>query len=234
MPGVWGVKIGDKILQNGMGVLCPLAQNTNVFVDLKHYDTPNRLARIVAQYAKFGEYAPKLITISGDAYKNSQSLLPAIAVRENINIIITGVLSSWSDDDCLDVYSMTASAWQSHMHGRAFESDAQGITCPAWLLEDQCIAEDIVHVREQGEFHVIATGIRSEGVPAGNHVEPRTAKFALEHGATHVVVGSEVINAPDPLLALRSIAASCEAAKQYSLQSELGFSPTGQVIDKKV
>jgi orotidine-5'-phosphate decarboxylase len=226
LPGVWGFKVGDLVLKHGISqMMYPGGEKFNMFVDLKHFDTIDRLVRIMREYAVLGEYAPTFITISGDACKAPHDLNKIIAVRGTCNIIVTGTLSSWSDDDCLDVYNMTAAAWQAHMHGRAFENDAQGITCPAWLLEDEVVQEDIIHTREQAGFYVIATGIRSEGIPAGNHAQPRTPEFALQHGATHVVIGSEVINAVDPVATLRSLALRCLADGPQAL---------GQHVDKTV
>ncbi len=204
IPGLWGEKIGDDVLWNGAHAQLETGFPRK-FVDLKHYDTESRLKRIVAGYAALPR-PPALLTISGelndtDAYKGLAS------VRGNVGLILTGPLSNWDDEFCLDKFNFTAGAWMDHVLTLAFESDMQGVTCPAWLLDDTDIKQVLEEVRKEEEFIVIATGIRSEGVPPGNHKHPRTPAFAIKHGATFVVVESEVTGLPGrgPLTQLQRI-----------------------------
>ena len=102
---------------------------------------------------------------------------------------------------------------------RAFDSHAQGITCPAWLLPK-------LTPMAGWRPYIIATGVVSDGVNPRHHAKPRTIEFALKHGATHVVVGTEVIGARDPIASLRSLCERYTAAK--------GIIKPGTFVDKTV
>lgn len=204
IPGLWGEKIGDELLWNGAAIQMQLGY-PNKFVDLKHYDTTSRLKRIVAGYAKL-QRPPALLSISGEL-NDTKAYKKVVSGRGEVGIILTGPLSNWDDDFCLDKFSMTTEAWMDHVFTLALESGAQGVTCPAWLLEEPDLKMWLDEIRKEEEFIVIATGIRSHGVPPGNHKHPRTPGFAMEHGATFVVIESEVTDLPgrEPLAQLQRI-----------------------------
>ncbi len=193
IPGVWGEKIGDDVLWNGAREQLSIGFPKQ-FVDLKHGDTKERLKRIVAGYALL-PHPPALLTISGEL-NDTKTYKKIVAVRGKVGIILTGPLSDWSDKFCWEKYSMSAADWMMHVILHAHKSGAQGVTCPAWLLEEKTVSSLINTVRKKKEFMVVATGIRSKGVPKGNHKYPRTPAFAMKHGATLIVVESEVTGAP--------------------------------------
>lgn len=207
-PGVWGFKLGDKIIENGLTKsLCPMSKRFNVFVDLKHDDVAGRIKRIVNMYADLGAYAPKMLTISGDC--SFAAIKSAVEVRGTIDIIVTTVLSD--DDgrvsDLVDKIEQRIELAQG--------AGAQGITCPAFLLPE---------VNLTGwQPIIVATGVVSDGIDAHHHVLPRPLEFAFEHGATHVVVGTEVIKASDPEMTLYKLAVRIQGARK-----------SGTVIDKVV
>ena len=87
MSGLWGYKIGDKILTYGLTTaLCPIGKKYNIFADLKHHDVRGRLTRIVKLYAELSEYAPKFLTISGA--RPVEAIASAVEARGSINIIL--------------------------------------------------------------------------------------------------------------------------------------------------
>jgi orotidine-5'-phosphate decarboxylase len=204
IPGVWGEKIGDDILWNGARTQLQRTLG-KVFVDLKAYDTKDRLMRIIAGYATL-PHPPTLLSISGEL-NDGKAYKKIVAARGRVGILLTGPLSDWNDEFCLDKYTMTAAAWMDHVLTLAYESGAQGVTCPAWLLKDKNLKSFIKEMRANEEFLVVATGIRSKGVPKGNHKYPRTPEFAMRHGASLIVIESEVTSLPgrEPLAQLKKI-----------------------------
>lgn len=212
LPGLWGYKVGDSILNYGMiASLSAIAREHRIMVDLKHHDVEGRIARIVALYASLGDYAPTYLTISGAC--SLDALSAAVEMRGKVDIIVTTVLSD--EDDDADELRETATDRTLN----AVACHAQGVTCPAWLLPD------IAPVKEKKL--VIATGVVSQGVAARHHIEPRPVEFAVAHGATHVVVGTEVTAAHDPIKTLRDLCARYEKAQKNMLP------PPGSVLDKR-
>ncbi len=211
IEGLWGFKLGDEILKHGMTTaLCPFAKKHKVFVDLKHHDVRGRLARIVKLYADLGEYAPKFLTICGKS--DQDAITEAVSVRGTIDIIVTGILSDQKrvgteEDDQLE-----------HME-KALQAGAQGITCPVDLLPE------IDWQADWDDGHIVATGVVSEGVDPRHHREPRPPAFALKYGATHAVIGTEVIAAEHPLSALQDL------CSRYKIQRPAAV---GLVVDKVV
>ncbi len=213
LSGLWGFKLGDEVLKHGMTTaLCPFGKKYNMFVDLKHYDVRGRLARIVKLYADLGEYAPKFLTICGKS--DQDAITEAVSVRGSIDIIVTGILSDQKrvgteEDDQLE-----------HME-KALQAGAQGITCPAWLLPEFDWKNDF----ENG--HVIATGVMSADVDPRHHRYPMPPEFALKYGATHAVIGTEVVAAKDPLGTLQELCSRYAAPKAP-------FVAPGSLVDRTV
>ncbi len=189
MQGFWGVKLGDEIIDCGLTTATsPFVNRHHVFVDLKHYDVRDRLARIVRKYARGAEYAPKFLTISGA--RPVEAIAAAVAERGPIDIIVTGPLS---DDHLADEEDVAETL------DKVYESGAQGITCPAWLLPESPL--------KTYDGHVVTTGVVSKGVARRHHFNPRPLEFALDYGATHVVVGTEVTESDDPFKTLLGLVA---------------------------
>lgn len=202
LEGLWGFKIGDEILKHGItNALYPWGKRYNFFVDLKHHDVAGRLERIVALYATLGPYAPKFLTISGE--RPVEAIAAAVKARGTIDIIVTGALSDEELTITEGVGKMLAAM------NKVMRAGAQGVTFPAW------IAAHIDSVLKRSAWqgcHSVFTGVVSEGVPARHHFNPRPLEFALAHGATHVVVGTEVVASNDPIRTLQTLTARCNAA----------------------
>jgi orotidine-5'-phosphate decarboxylase len=195
IEGVWGYKIGDRILQNGLEHAMHIwAKRVKAFVDLKHYDVPGRIERIVSLYAEMNEFAPRLLTISGEC--SPDALRRAVLARGRMHIVVTTVLSDDSSnrEQLLDKLNERTD--------KAFAAGAQGITCPARLLPEL----DIQTLQHQWRPEIVATGVVSNGVSPRHHTNPRTVEFARDHGATYAVIGTEVIAASEPMIALYKLA----------------------------
>lgn len=195
--GLWGYKLGDEVLRHGITtVLYAFAKRHKVMIDLKHEDVPGRLARIVKLYAAMDGLAPKFLTVSGDS--SIDALRAAIAERRSVDIIMTTVLSDVHHID------LDHDAFGDLME-KVCTVAPQGITCPAWLLPE-------LDLKGRWQGHIIATGVVSEGVEPRHHFNPQTLEYALEKGATHVVVGTEVVSSIDPVKTLANLALRCQIA----------------------
>jgi orotidine-5'-phosphate decarboxylase len=88
----------------------------------------------------------------------------------------------------------------------AIESGATGIVASAWELPQlrEALPEDTVFV---------TPGIRSPGDPTEDQTRVVTAREAVERGATYIVVGRPIRNAPDPVEAAQRIVEDIASAK---------------------
>lgn len=204
-PHIAGLKLGDAIDEHGVRTVFKHPLNSvAVFVDEKRHDTADRVERRVARYARLGSYTPKYFTVSGDM--SLEALKRVAAVRGDMHILLVPVLSDWTEEDCCYNYSMSAASvlfWRVH---KAKEAGLQGITCPAYLLPALGNAQDL---------EVMVTGVVSDNAAAHNHKNPRPPRFVLKHRMHNIVglvAGREVTGAPDPIAALVSINAECQAA----------------------
>ena len=60
------------------------------------------------------------------------------------------------------------------------------------------------------EAAIVTPGIRPAGADAGDQKRIATPAFAIEHGASHIVVGRPITKAEDPVAAYRAIVAELE------------------------
>ena len=63
-------------------------------------------------------------------------------------------------------------------------------------------------------FAIITPGVRPAGAPAGDQARVVTPKDAIAAGATYLVVGRPILEAPNPAKAVRQIADEIAAACQ--------------------
>lgn len=218
MPGVWGIKLGNIVLEQGIeSVLQNIAGRVKVFVDLKHTDVHDRMVSIVELYRGMGACAPDYLSISGDV--NSATLKSVRATGAGMTIVMVPIRSDQSDEECKREYGYADFEWLLKRLVKAECAGISAVTCPARLLT--CLSG----MRTRKSFRtIIATGVRSEGVQTNEHVKPLQPERALELGATHVVIEREVTEATDPVAALYALATRCAAVQ----------SRPGQLVDIKV
>ena len=70
-----------------------------------------------------------------------------------------------------------------------------------------CSAHEIELLRKAcgNDFALIVPGIRPEGAEQGDQKRVMTPWQALDKGATHLVIGRPITNAPDPAVAAQDI-----------------------------
>jgi len=205
-PGIWGVKVGDCILKDGVIDALRGCANMNTFVDLKHGDTPDRMERIMEIYARL-HMPPTFVSVCG--FWDEGMLSRAVHHAGPMQVIMVTVPSHWDDRVAIRGYRLTCDELLSDMEQKAYDAGVHGITCPAWLLPElqECTKK---------EMHVVATGVRSRGMPVHNHAHPVSSAEAFKQGATHAVVGREITRSETPIQDLFALADACQEAKSYA------------------
>ncbi|MDJ0895009.1 MAG: orotidine-5'-phosphate decarboxylase [Alphaproteobacteria bacterium] len=198
---VGGVKLGlEFFIANGpdgvraamSGVPLPL------FLDLKLHDIPNTVAAAVRSVSPL---APAFVTIHAGG---GEAMMRAAAEAKGPGTRLLGVtvLTSLSDRDLAAV----------GQHGPASEQARRlaELAISAGLDGVVCSPHEVAMLRSAlGTDPVLMVpGIRPAGTAVGDQKRVMPPADALAAGASHLVIGRPITEAPDPAAAARAIAES--------------------------
>lgn len=169
-----------------------------VFLDLKFHDIPNTASKAVAAVARLGVdlctiHAPggrEMLQACGEACGETKLL--AVTVLTSIDqrqLEDTGIKRRVSEQ----VLAMAELAQAAGIHG---------IICAPTDLET------VAHLPK--DFLRVTPGIRPAGSAAGDQKRIMTPRQAAQAGASHIVVGRPITQAPDPAQAAEQILAELE------------------------
>ena len=168
-----------------------------VFLDLKLHDIPRTVARAVESATSLGV---DILTVHACG---GRAMLEAAAEAGNnrLNIVAVTVLTSLDQTD-LETIGVQREL-RSHilaLGNLAIESGIQGLVCSP--LETRSFRETL------GPDPILITpGIRPAGTEAGDQKRIATPAMAATDGASYIVVGRPILEAPNPGLAAEQIIA---------------------------
>jgi orotidine-5'-phosphate decarboxylase len=188
------VKVGlELFIAAGPSAVERVRAHAPVFLDLKLHDIPNTVGRAARQAGKLGVSLLTVHALGGPemmlaAVEGANEGAAEAGVRAPQVIAIT-ILSSLAE---------AAGASPASLAFEAITAGAAGAVVSG---------EDVKDVREAlGEDPVfVVPGIRPSGQDSNDHVRVLTPAEALEAGATYIVVGRPITQAPDPAAAADSI-----------------------------
>ena len=193
--GAMGPQVVRDLIQRG----------ARVFLDLKLHDIPATVGRSVSVLAQLGV---SLLTVhaAGGPEMLRQAVAAARAADQPPEILAVTALTSLDASDLEAV-------------GIAL-SPAELVLRRARLAGDCGVAGVVSSVQEAGAvrgilgpgFKIVTPGIRPAGVAAGDQKRVGTPAGAIGSGATHLVVGRPVRDAPDPVAAARGLVAEMAEA----------------------
>jgi len=194
-----GVKLGlEFFCANGEeGVLRMAEGELPVFLDLKFHDIPNTVAKAVAAVAHL---SPQVLTVHAAGGREMMAAAKA-AAPPGTKVVGVTVLTSLDGSD-LSATGMTGSAADQvkRLTDLAREAGIDGIVCSG----DEVAAAK----RDWPDGFFVVPGIRPEGAAPGDQKRTVTPRQALDDGASILVIGRPVTEAPNPAGALRAIEAS--------------------------
>ena len=206
-------KIGKQLFTaEGPQVVRDLVSSgRKVFLDLKFHDIPNTVAAAVKAAAQLG-VGMMTVHASGGS-KMLKAAVEAAAQSPAAPVILAvTVLTSLSDSD-LQELGIAGNVQTQVLRLGAL---ARAAGCGGLVASAQ-EAQELR--RELGEdFAIVTPGIRPADSASGDQARVVTPRDAIAAGATHLVVGRPILDAPDPARAAEQIVQEIEAAQAQAVR----------------
>ena len=195
LPALQWVKVGSILMtREGPDFVRELtARGLKVFLDLKWHDIPTTVAGAVTAAREIGVSMATVHTLGG------RVMLEAAAVAAGGELSLVGVTVLTSHDPAEYARVLSRSEVDIPREAErlalvAAEAGLQGVVCSPQEVS-------LLRRRLGPAFSIVVPGIRRRTDAPGDQVRVATAKDAVANGATHLVVGRPVLQAPDPVAA---------------------------------
>ncbi len=182
-----------------------VAREARVFLDLKLHDIPATVARSVDVLGRLGV---SLLTVhaAGGPEMLRQAVGAAARCDRPPGVLAVTALTSLDDDDLRAVgISLSPAELVVHRARLAAECGVAGVVSS---VHEAAAVRAVV----TDDFHIVTPGIRSAGSAVGDQKRVGTPAGAITAGASHLVVGRPIRDAPDPVQAARDLVAEMATA----------------------
>lgn len=173
-------------------VIALKSMRKNVFLDLKLHDIPRTVANAVAAAARHGVNMLTVHALGGPAMLKAAAE-SAMSFGENRpKLVAVTTLTSLSQNDLTSVGISRDLATQTLEIGKmAIAAGIDGLVCSP--------LEASLFRRELGPSPILVTpGIRPAGADIGDQKRVATPESAIRAGASFLVVGRPILDAPNP------------------------------------
>ncbi|MGB8887460.1 MAG: orotidine-5'-phosphate decarboxylase [Candidatus Korobacteraceae bacterium] len=182
-----------------------VSSGRKVFLDLKFHDIPNTVAEAVKSAAEL-----RVAMLNVHASGGSKMLRAAVEAASQSPhpplLLAVTVLTSLSDEDMQEI-GVCGNVLNQVLRLAAL---ARNAGCGG-LVASAKEARELR--RELGEgFAIVTPGVRPGGSAIGDQARVVTPADAIAAGASHLVVGRPILDAPDPARAAAEIIAEIERA----------------------
>ncbi len=207
LPDLRWVKLGSILMtREGPGLIRQLTgRGLKVFLDLKWHDIPNTVAGAVAAAREMGASMATVHTLGGAA------MLEAAVVAAGSELDLVGVTVLTSHDP--SEYSRAVGRKDVDL-SREVERQAM-VAARAGLRGVVCSPLEVSLLRRRlgPDLYIVVPGIRRRSDASGDQSRVATAEDASANGATHLVVGRPVLQAPDPAAAFEEFMREARCGK---------------------
>ena len=169
-----------------------------IFLDLKLHDIPNTVKGAVRSACRLGV---QMLTVhaSGGAAMLAAACQEAQAASAPPLILAVTALTSLSEEEIRGIgVSASAEQWVDRLAEMARASGVRGIVASSRELP-------MLRRRFQDTLQYVIPGIRPAGAALGDQVRTATPAEAIQAGASYIVVGRPILQAPDPAQAADAI-----------------------------
>jgi orotidine-5'-phosphate decarboxylase len=196
IPALRWVKVGSIIMtREGSPLVRALVdRGLKVFLDLKWHDIPHTVAGAVAAARELGVAMATVHILGGSA------MLEAAAVAAGGDLALVGVTVLTSHDPA----GYARALGRSEVDLLEEVSRQALVGMQAGLRGVVCSPQEVSLLRRRlgPDPYIVVPGIRRRSDPLEDQVRVATAKDAADNGATHLVVGRPILQAPNPALVL--------------------------------
>jgi len=194
-------KVGLELFcAEGPAALAPLrGRGCNIFLDLKLHDIPRTVERAVKSASAHGVKLLTLHACGGRPMLEAAAKAAKEAGPDRPRLLAVTVLTSMDAKDLSDVGVMRPVSDQvKALADLAISSGIDGLVCSP---------QEVGELRRRlGPGALLVTpGIRLPGGELGDQKRVATPGSAARDGATHLVIGRPILEAPDPAAAVRAI-----------------------------
>ena len=191
---VWGFKVNDLLVTEGVRIVTELKRFGQVFADPKLHDIPNTVGNGVKALAAAGA---DLITVHGSG---GRAMLEA-AVRNAgpAKILAVTVLTSLTDADAEQLYSCSAREGVARFANLAASAGVHGIVCSPQELSLLQATPALVPLLK------VTPGVRPTWSGKDDQARTLTPAEAMAGGATHLVIGRPITGHENPVQAVKLI-----------------------------
>ena len=186
--------LGPAIVQELVG------SGRQVFLDLKYHDIPDTVSAAVREAAQLGVSMLTVHAAGGGkmlraATESAQDANPSLLV------LAVTVLTSLDEDD-LNKLGIRGGVLDEvlRLAALALSNGCGGVVASA--LEAAALREELGH-----DFVIVTPGVRPAGSGADDQARVVTPAEAIAAGASYIVVGRPITEAPDPAAEARAILA---------------------------
>jgi orotidine-5'-phosphate decarboxylase len=169
-----------------------------VFLDLKYHDIPNTVGAAVREAAQLGV---SMLTVHASGGCKMLRAAAEAAQATNPNVLVLGVtvLTSFDEAD-LNMLGHRGGVLDQvlRLAALALSNGCQGIVASA--QEASALREEFGR-----DFTIVTPGVRPAGSGADDQARVVTPAEAIAAGASYVVVGRPITEAPDPAAEARAI-----------------------------
>jgi len=204
------LKVGKELFTASGPVVVESLQKLGfeIFLDLKFHDIPNTVAAACRSAAGLGVWMLNVHASGGEAMLVAAREALQSTSRQPLLIAVT-VLTS------LDGTDLAALGIASSPREQVLRLAALSARCG--LDGVVCAATDLSTLREQFApgFLAVTPGVRPAGIDPGDQKRVTTPRQAIEFGASYLVIGRPITQAPDPHLALTALNEEVNASKVF-------------------
>lgn len=174
-----------------------VASGRRVFLDLKFHDIPNTVAAAVREAAGLGV---SMLTVHASG-GNKMLRAAAEAAGQGLTVLAVSVLTSMGDADLAEAgISDSVKAQVMRLCRLALKAGCRGVVASA--QEARALRTELGE-----DFAIVTPGVRPAGTSHDDQVRVVTPAEAVAAGASHIVVGRPITEAPDPSSAAKEILA---------------------------
>jgi len=183
-----------------------------VFLDLKLHDIPRTVARSISSCARHG--CDMLTVHAGggrDMLKAAAEAGAELGAKRPAIVAVT-TLTSLNQNDLREMnISRPLHEHTMSLGEMAVSCGVDGLVCSAWEASD-------FRKRLGAKPLLVTPGIRPAGEAVGDQKRVATPAAAVQAGASCLVIGRPILDAPDPAAAATAIAAEIAAATSVAGQ----------------